>query len=81
MLTEAHNLIPTLSLEDITHYVATHEFREVGDKQWFRLVPYNQDLFRTPEYGFFAGREFTTGDILWIASGLNTVYQTRTIAS
>lgn len=77
MITEAHNLIPTLTWEDIQHYVATHEFNEIGDRQWFRLIPHGTDLFRTPEYGFFSGTELTVGDILWIAVGLSSGYQAR----
>jgi len=77
MDSESHNPIPTLTQRDIQEYVATHEFNEVGDSQWFRLIPHGTDLFRTPEYGFFAGTELTTGDILWIAVGLNSGYQAR----
>ncbi|GAB4054042.1 hypothetical protein [Spirosoma litoris] len=74
---EAHNPIPTLSREDVLHYVATHEFNEIGDREWFRLTPYGSDLFRTPEYGLFSGIELTVGDILWIAVGLSTGFQAR----
>jgi len=77
MTTEANNLIPTLTRGDIQHYVATHEFNEIGDQQWFRLIPHGADLFRTPEYGFLSGTELTIGDILWIAVGLSTGYQAR----
>ena len=80
MRTEAHNPIPVLTREDIQHYVATHEFNEIGDRQWFRLIPHGQDLFRTPEYGFLSGTELTTGDILWIAVGLSGGYQARPCA-
>lgn len=81
MATESHNPIPTLTPGDIQHYVATHEFNEIGDRQWFRLIPHGTDLFRTPEYGFFAGTELTTGDILWIAVGLHSGYQARLYAA
>ncbi len=77
MNTEAHNLIPTLTRRDIQQYVASHEFNEIGDREWFRLVPHGADLFRTPEYGFLYGVELTLGDILWIAVGLSTGYQAR----
>ncbi|AKD53842.1 hypothetical protein SD10_01900 [Spirosoma radiotolerans] len=77
MITESHNLIPTLTRGDIQHYVATHEFNEIGEQQWFRLIPHGVELFRTPEYGFLSGTELTIGDILWIASGLSTGYQAR----
>ncbi|MVM35981.1 hypothetical protein GO755_38565 [Spirosoma sp. HMF4905] len=77
MIAEVHNPIPTLTREDIQQYVATHEFNEIGDRQWFRLIPHGEDLFRTPEYGFFYGTELTTGDILWIAVGLSSGYQAR----
>lgn len=81
MITEAHNPIPTLTRGDIQDYVATHEFNEIGDQQWFRLIPHGEDLFRTPEYGFFSGTELTTGDILWIATGLSSGYQARPYAA
>ena len=77
MNTEAHNHIPTLTQGDIQQYVETHEFNEIGDQQWFRLIPHGADLFRTPQYGFLSGTELTTGDILWIAVGLNSGYQAR----
>jgi hypothetical protein len=77
MITKANNPSPTLTREDILHYVATHEFNEIGDRQWFRLIPNNVDLYRTPEYGFLSGIELTTGDILWIAVGLSNGYQAR----
>ena len=77
MITEAPNFMPTLTREDIQQYVATHEFNEIGDQQWFRLIPHGADLFRTPEYGFLSGTELTIGDILWIATGLSTGYQAR----
>ena len=77
MISEAHNPIPTLTPGDIQQYVATHEFNEIGDQDWFRLIPHGEDQFRTPEYGFFSGTELTTGDILWIAVGLNSSYQAR----
>jgi hypothetical protein len=77
MITEANNLIPTLTREDVLHYVATHEFNEIGDQEWFRLIPHGENLFRTPEYGFFSGTELTIGDILWIAVGLSNGYQAR----
>ncbi|SFE75638.1 hypothetical protein [Spirosoma endophyticum] len=78
---ETHNPIPTLTPGDIQHYVATHEFNEIGDQEWFRLIPHGEDLFRTPEYGFLSGRELTTGDIVWIAVGLNKGYQARLYAA
>ncbi|CAN5644622.1 hypothetical protein BH09BAC4_BH09BAC4_44250 [soil metagenome] len=83
MNTDAHNpiSIPTLTPGDIQHYVATHEFNEIGDREWFRLIPHGEDQFRTPEYGFLSGRELTTGDILWIAVGLNRGYQARVKAA
>ncbi|GAB3011759.1 hypothetical protein [Spirosoma pulveris] len=77
MLTQANNLIPTLTREDVQYYVATHEFNEMGDNEWFRLIPHGDELFRTPEYGFLSGTELTLGDILWIASGLSSGYQAR----
>lgn len=77
MLTQTYNPIPTLTREDVQHYVATHEFNEIGDRQWFRLIPHGEETFRTPEYGFLTGWELTTGDILWIAVGLNSAYQAR----
>lgn len=81
MNTEAHNPIPVLSREDIQHYVATHEFNEIGEREWFRLVPHSEDLFRTPKYDFSSGTELTTGDILWVAVGLNRGYQARLYAA
>lgn len=81
MLTQPYNTIPALTKSDIAHYVATHEFNEIGDQRWFRLVPHGEETFRTKEYGFFSGQEFTTGDILWIAVGLNKTYQTRPYAA
>jgi hypothetical protein len=81
MITQAPALIPTLTREDIQHYVATHEFNEMGDQHWFRLIPHGADLFRTPEYGFLSGTELTIGDILWIAAGLSTGYQARPYAA
>lgn len=80
MSTEDHSLIPTLTRGDIQQYVATHEFNEIGDRQWFRLIPHGEHLFRTPEYGFLSGTELTTGDILWIAVGLSNGYQARLYA-
>jgi hypothetical protein len=77
MISEAHNPIPALTRGDVLQYVATHEFNEMGDQQWFRLIPHGEDLFRTAEYGFFSGTELTVGDVLWIASGLSTGYQAR----
>ncbi|QDK77596.1 hypothetical protein EXU85_02890 [Spirosoma sp. KCTC 42546] len=81
MITEANNLIPTLTRGDILQYVATHEFNEIGDQEWFRLIPHGENLFRTPEYGFFSGIELTVGDILWIAAGLSNGYQARPYAA
>lgn len=77
MMTQANNLIPSLTREDVQHYVATHEFNEWGDKEWFRLIPHGDELFRTPEYGLLSGTELTIGDILWIAAGLSSGYQAR----
>lgn len=74
---EAHNPIPVLTQGDIQQYVATHEFNEIGEREWFRLIPHGEDLFRTPKYDFSSGTELTTGDILWIAVGLNRGYQAR----
>ena len=81
MSTEVHNLIPTLIRGDIQQYVATHEFNEIGDRHWFRLIPHSEDLFRTAEYGFLSGTELTLGDILWIAVGLSSGYQARLCAA
>jgi hypothetical protein len=77
MISQANNPIPTLTRGDILHYVATHEFNERGDRDWFRLIPHGENLFRTPEYGFLSGVELTVGDILWIAVGLSDGYQAR----
>ena len=77
MNTEAHNPIPILTQGDIQQYVATHEFNEIGNREWFRLIPHSEDLFRTPKYDFSSGVELTTGDILWIAVGLNKGYQAK----
>ncbi|GAB4027392.1 hypothetical protein GCM10028773_58590 [Spirosoma koreense] len=77
MSIEGHTFIPALTREDVEYYVATHEFNEIGNQHWFRLVPHGADLFRTPEYGLFSGTELTVGDILWIASGLSSGYQAR----
>ncbi|MVM31376.1 hypothetical protein GO755_15130 [Spirosoma sp. HMF4905] len=81
MITEANNSIPTLTQGDVLQYVATHEFNEIGDEEWFRLIPHGENLFRTPEYGFFSGTELTVGDILWIAVGLSSGYQARPYAT
>ncbi|GAB3926492.1 hypothetical protein [Larkinella terrae] len=77
MASQVNNPIPTLTRGDVLQYVATHEFNERGDQEWFRLIPHGENLFRTPEYGFFSGVEFTVGDILWIAVGLSDGYQAR----
>ncbi|GAB3794018.1 hypothetical protein GCM10028819_06750 [Spirosoma humi] len=77
MIIEAHNPIPVLTQGEIQQYVATHEFNEIGEREWFRLIPYGEDLFRTPKYDFVSGTQLTTGDVLWIAVGLNKGYQAR----